>query len=85
MLKPGGRLLISDYCTTEGELSQGMRSYVQQRGYHLLAIADYAQVLQEAGFVDVVGEDRTSQVGAQAKLTSSVRCLLDRPCFVPGH
>lgn len=62
MLKPGGRLLITDYCTTEAELSQGMQSYVQQRGYNLLAIADYAQVLRDAGFVDVVGEDRTSQV-----------------------
>ena len=64
VLKPGGRLLITDYCTAEGPLSQGMRSYVQQRGYALLPVAAYAQALREAGFVDVVGEDRTQQVRA---------------------
>ena len=31
-LRPGGRLLISDYCCAEGPLSKGFSTYIKQRG-----------------------------------------------------
>jgi len=49
-LKPGGRLLISDYCCTAGEWSQQYTDYVAQRGYHLLSVDAYGKVCQLATF-----------------------------------
>lgn len=60
-LKPGGRLLISDYCCSEGEWSDDFKKYVQQRGYYLLSVKDYGKVLEDVGFVNVKAEDRTGQ------------------------
>lgn len=62
MLKPGGKLLISDYCRAPQAPSEGFAAYIKQRGYDLHPVADYAAMLQAAGFVEVVGEDRTWQV-----------------------
>ena len=58
-MKPGGRLLISDYCRGDQEHSERFLRYVAQRGYHLLTPADYGQVLSKVGFVDVQAEDVT--------------------------
>ncbi|DAZ96530.1 TPA: hypothetical protein N0F65_011207 [Lagenidium giganteum] len=60
-LKPGGRVLISDYCCGEHESSDRFKKYVAQRGYHLLSPSQYGKVLERAGFSDVVAEDRTNQ------------------------
>lgn len=42
MLRPGGRLLISDYCRKAGAVSAGFEKYIKQRGYdlhrHVLAL-----------------------------------------------
>lgn len=62
MLRPGGRLLISDYCRAAHPPSAGFAAYIQQRGYDLHPVDDYARMLSDVGFVDVVGEDRTWQV-----------------------
>ena len=48
-LKPGGQLLISDYCHSAEELSDSMKTYLAQRGYKLLSVADYGKVLQASG------------------------------------
>ena len=66
-LKPGGRVVITDYC--KGDLAkqgkedyhQDFKDYVADRGYHLLTVAEYGQVLRDAGFPDVQANDRTSQ------------------------
>ncbi|XP_023814860.1 phosphoethanolamine N-methyltransferase isoform X1 [Oryzias latipes] len=60
-LKPGGQLLISDYCCGEKPWSQAFESYVKQRGYILYTPAQYGKFIQEAGFCEVRAEDRTSQ------------------------
>ncbi|XP_076449925.1 uncharacterized protein LOC143286185 isoform X2 [Babylonia areolata] len=60
-LKPGGRVLISDYCCSEGPHSDQFKAYVKQRGYNLLTPAAYGKVLEEAGFVKVRAEDRSQQ------------------------
>ncbi|CAI5472653.1 unnamed protein product [Closterium sp. Yama58-4] len=52
-LKPGGRVLITDYCSGKDkveEWSEEFRGYVAQRGYHLVTIRRYSEMLQADGF-----------------------------------
>ncbi|KAF3326649.1 phosphoethanolamine N-methyltransferase 1-like protein [Carex littledalei] len=60
-LKPGGKLLISDYCKNEGTPSEEFASYIKQRGYDLHDVKTYGKMIEAAGFHDVVAEDRTNQ------------------------
>lgn len=60
-LKPGGELLISDYCCGTGELSEAMKAYVAKRHYHLLTPADYGKLLEQVGFVGVKAVDNTKR------------------------
>nr|CAG4635555.1 EOG090X08T4 [Artemia franciscana] len=59
-LKPGGRVLISDYCRGEQEHSEDFTRYVSQRGYHLLTVQQYGEVLSTVGFKEVEAIDKTS-------------------------
>jgi phosphoethanolamine N-methyltransferase len=59
-LKPGGKLLISDYCCGDDKPpSDHFRAYVKKRGYVLLSPNEYGRVLERVGFVQVKAEDRT--------------------------
>jgi len=58
-LKPGGKLMISDYCRGDQEHSQRFIDYVAQRGYKLYTVNEYGQVLEKAGFQNVLAEDKT--------------------------
>lgn len=60
-LKPGGKVLISDYCKSPGPASEEFAGYIKQRGYDLHAVAEYGQMLRDAGFDEVIAEDRTEQ------------------------
>lgn len=60
-LKPGGRLLITDYCCSSGEHSDRFKAYVAQRQYHLLTPESYGKLLEKVGFSAVKAEDRTQQ------------------------
>ncbi|KAI9173933.1 hypothetical protein LWI28_009075 [Acer negundo] len=60
-LKPGGKVLISDYCKSSGTPSSEFAEYIKQRGYDLHDMKSYGQMLSDAGFVDVVAEDHTDQ------------------------
>jgi len=60
-LKPGGQVLITDYCKGDTEGSEDFRQYVSNRGYHLLTVSDYGKVLEEAGFVNVQPIDATNR------------------------
>ncbi|CAD7698098.1 unnamed protein product [Ostreobium quekettii] len=59
MLKPGGRLLITDYCRSSDSPSERFAEYIQQRNYDLHSVEAYGKMLSDAGFVDVVAEDAT--------------------------
>lgn len=60
-LKPGGKVLISDYCKSSANSSKEFTEYIQQRGYDLHDVDSYGQMLRDAGFQHVVAEDRTDQ------------------------
>lgn len=60
-LKPGGKVLISDYCKSAGTPSPEFANYIKQRGYDLHDVKAYGQMLRDAGFDDVIAEDRTDQ------------------------
>ncbi|XP_021765604.1 phosphoethanolamine N-methyltransferase-like [Chenopodium quinoa] len=60
-LKPGGKVLISDYCRNAGTPSTEFAAYIKQRGYDLHDVQAYGQMLRDAGFDEVVAEDRTDQ------------------------
>ncbi|GAV74409.1 Methyltransf_11 domain-containing protein/Methyltransf_23 domain-containing protein [Cephalotus follicularis] len=59
-LKPGGKVLISDYCRSAQTPSSEFAEYIKERGYDLHDVKTYGQMLRDAGF-DVVAEDRTEQ------------------------
>ncbi|XP_055826946.1 phosphomethylethanolamine N-methyltransferase-like [Solanum dulcamara] len=60
-LRPGGKVLISDYCKRAGPTSEEFAGYIKQRGYDLHDVEAYGQMLRDAGFHEVVAEDRTEQ------------------------
>ena len=60
-LKPGGRLLITDYCRGTGSLSQTFEDYVRGRGYFLTTVEEYGRLLRKAGFERVQAVDLTSR------------------------
>ena len=60
-LKPGGKVLISDYCRKSGKPSEDFAEYIKQRGYDLHDVETYGKMLKDAGFEEVTAEDRTEQ------------------------
>jgi phosphoethanolamine N-methyltransferase len=59
LLRPGGRLLATDFCGGEGEPSPAFARYAGDAGYHLPSIPAYSDTLREAGFADVVASNET--------------------------
>ncbi|EQC26347.1 hypothetical protein SDRG_15834 [Saprolegnia diclina VS20] len=81
-LKPGGRLLISDYCCGEAETqTTRFKAYVTSRGYHLLTPAAYGNVIASVGFTDVEAEDRTEHF-VQVLQTELDRTRLNKDAFI---
>jgi len=62
-LKPGGQLLVTDYCCSPGKHSEQFKKYLEQRQYHLVDVESYGKLLREVGFEAVTVEDRTEQFG----------------------
>jgi len=58
-LKPGGKLLISDYCCSDGEHSPEFKKYVEGRGYILYSPKEYGKIIERAGFTKVDARDQT--------------------------
>lgn len=58
-LAPGGQLLFTDYCCGAGEKSPAFAAYIQQRQYDLRTVAEYRELLVQAGFAVLRAEDRT--------------------------
>ncbi|CAN6818535.1 unnamed protein product [Brassica oleracea] len=60
-LKPGGRVLITDYCKSDETPSPLFAEYIKQGGYDIHDVQAYGQMLKDAGFEDVIAEDRIDQ------------------------
>ena len=58
-LVPGGSLCFSDYCLGQEKSSPEFKTYMRERNYSLHTVEDYTKLLEEAGFKNVCGEDRT--------------------------
>lgn len=59
LLKPGGRVFVTDYGQGGDPLSDEFTTYADAAGYHLHTAESYAEPIEQAGFVDVRVEDRT--------------------------
>lgn len=59
-LKPGGQLLITDYCKSAGSPSAEFADYIKKGGYYIHDMKAYEEMLKGAGF-DVIVEDRTDR------------------------
>jgi len=60
-LRPGGRLLFTDYCCSPKPWSDEFRDYVQDRGYSLRTVREYADLIAAAGFEQVSASDETAR------------------------
>lgn len=58
-LKPGGKLMFTDYCCGPPPWPPGFAKYVERRNYRLHQIQEYAEVLSSAGFQDVESRNIT--------------------------
>jgi len=59
-LKPGGKLMISDYCRGNvGSHSQAFLDYVKSRDYDLHTVTQYGNILEKAGFTNVNAMNKT--------------------------
>jgi len=59
-LKPGGKLMVSDYCYGEQEHSPEFKEYVKKRDYRMPTVKGYGEILKKVGFTKVVAADKTS-------------------------
>ncbi len=59
-LVPGGRLCFSDYCLGQAKSSPEFKTYMRERNYSLHTVEDYTKLMEEEGFKNVSGEDRTN-------------------------
>lgn len=64
VLKPGGRLVVTDYCRGHSQGSSDFENYVAKRKYVLHTIQEYQEMLKDAGFDDIVAEDRSEQLAS---------------------
>jgi len=60
-LRSGGPLLFTDYCCGSQPWSEEFTAYVEDRGYCLHTLADYAELISAAGFEQVVYQDLTDR------------------------
>lgn len=58
-LKPGGKILFTDYTRNEKQNSPEFEKYIEDRNYHLLTKDQYSELLKRSGFVNITVQDTT--------------------------
>lgn len=61
VLRPGGKLLFTDYCCGQKPWGETFIAYVEDRGYCLHTLPDYAELVSKAGFKQVAYQDLTDR------------------------
>ncbi|KAG1708533.1 Phosphoethanolamine N-methyltransferase [Nymphon striatum] len=72
-LRPGGRVIVSDYFRGHGQNSEEFEKYVQSRKYSLININSFKKLFEETGFIKVRMENRSKEYGEI--LTNEIKCL----------
>lgn len=62
-LKPGGRVIVSNYFRGDRKNSEEFLKYVEERKYSLVTAVEFKQIFEDAGFVNVKLENRSEQFG----------------------
>lgn len=75
LLKPGGRVFVTDYGRGGEPLSEEFAAYSDAAGYYLHTADTYASPIAQAGFADVRVEDRTASF--LEVLRSDLACIAD--------
>merc|ERR1719245_565014 len=62
-LKPGGQVLVSEYINQREtpQLSKKYIEYLKLRGYQLITVRDYGNILKRVGFSNVKAMDKTDE------------------------
>lgn len=60
-LKPGGRIVFTDYLRGDGQTSEEFQQYVKQRDYTLWTKNEYEKMLKEVGFVNLKVQESKDQ------------------------
>ena len=61
LMAPGGRLVITDYARGKTPASPEFERYIEKTGYSVIEPQQYGEVLEAAGFVNVVVDDATGK------------------------
>jgi phosphoethanolamine N-methyltransferase len=61
LMAPGGRLVITDYARGKEPGSPEFERYIEKTGYNVIEPERYGELLEAAGFVDVVVDDATAK------------------------
>lgn len=59
LLADGGRIVITDYARGKTPASPAFEEYIVKTGYHVVEPEQYGQLLEAAGFKDVIVDDAT--------------------------
>jgi phosphoethanolamine N-methyltransferase len=81
LMAPGGRLVITDYARGKTPGSPEFERYIEKTGYSVIEPHQYGELLEAAGFVNVVVDDATAKF--IEILRSEEDCLVsNRPDFL---
>lgn len=83
-LRPGGMLLLTDYCRGDSPPSPGFQAYVADHDYDLHTVAAYGDMLRAAGFELVEASDETPRF-IDTLETELARLAASRAEFVAAH
>jgi len=75
-LRPGGKLVFTDYCSGDPPWQDEFARYVQDRRYHLISVRQYTRLVTDAGFEEVTAVDLSNRfITLLQQDIERIRCL----------